>query len=218
MFSIANPFDKDSISVLSLEQKAEYLDLLVEIADKRKIPNITFETETNVSNFLKVGLIKNEVEKLKYWESGQYFLNQSDYDKLVKLFNEEEIEIQLKAFNDWKSPKKASRTNIYLTIRKWLKASCKFILSKEQKTFIVKSFDSYERNVTDNGNSKSRYAEHIIKLLEKRYTIEELRSFISYTMNRESLVENSDFRKRIHNVITEFETRKKVKWWMRKTY
>ena len=211
MFSIPTPFDIDRVSALSLEDKAKYLDLLLEVSEGRKIPKAEFSTNIDLSAFIEVGLVKLEVKKEKYWEDGKFFLNKSDFDKLNELWSKEEIDKQIKAFKSWKSPKKNTRTNIYLTIRKWISDSNKFKLTQEQQTFIEKSYYAYEESTKTTGNSKSKYANCIIKLLEKKYNLDDIRDFLKKSILKE-IDSSSDpqFRRRIHNVISDFENWKDV--------
>jgi len=182
-FKITNPFDIERLNSLSSDEKAEYLDLLCSIADKRKIPSSVFETDKDLDCLMRCGMITVEIEKEKYIEFGEHYLNLTDYEKLLVKYDKRDIDDSIERFKGWNSSTKDIRKDIYRTMSTWLKDSYskKTTLTGEYLKFAEKSWDAYiERTDAKDDNSfKIKY----YKILEKyfivnKYPIEEIRDHL----------------------------------------
>ena len=182
-FKIANPFDVERLNSLSSDEKADYLDLLCSIADKRKIPSTVFSSDKDLTYLMSCGMIIPEIEKEKYVEFDDHYLTIADYNKLLIKYDKRDIDDNIERFKSWESSIKNSRKDIYRTMLKWLKDSYekKTTLTGKYLEFAEKSWDSYIKH-TDAENDKSFKIKYY-KTLEKyfivnKYSIDDIRKHL----------------------------------------
>jgi len=205
-----NKIDSESVKTLSINERSDLLDLIIEeIYSGKKITTKIIESEKKcLQNLLEYGIISVVANEKMYFETPdkKHHLSENDFEKLLAKYSKENINDAILRFQRWENYKKNDRADIYLTINKWLNTSNKRVLSEDEMTFVKKSYDSYIKRTGISGDSNIKYQASIEKLLESGYKIEDIREYWLECIPKEFLKsDDSKYRRRATTVIKEFE-------------
>lgn len=207
-----NKLDLGSIKSLSPEDKELLLELIITDLNGKKVNGIENISEKNLTSLINYAIITPVQDKNMFWEKEQWFLIEEDYTKLQLKYTKEEILDMIDRFDKWKGAAKLSRTNIYLTISKWLKDNNKYALTQEQKDFIDKSYNAYinSTGVEGQANDILKYTEIITAYFKEGYSIEDIREYWKKVIPTEiGRTNDRKYRRKPITVIKEFKTYKK---------